>query len=556
MDVTVEEAAQRLNISVATVKRRLINKQLTGRKLGRQWVVDDSKFPASVRASGRGALQGHSLDVASALKYVSRTDLNELWVPDVLRWADHLAAPEPVLREALARASTGQCDAATEVEVPKTPLLTRAAALLSLEDRVAYQAIVGAILPVIESQLSPHVYSSRAASNSSHFFKKATQQWVLWHRKVAEQVKSGKSWVARTDLTAYFESIDHAILLSDLRSAGAAPTLLAPLRSFLAGWSRTPGRGLPQGPNASRALGNFYLGAVDHLMINTETNYSRYMDDVAVVASSKADAIAGIRRFELLCRKRGLIVSSNKTELFSGAQAIESAEDPDRQNAQYLLDSRQDQQARRALRLIFADALKSDGHLDVRAATFALWRLAQLVDRQPLRALLDRLEDLGPIARISAAYLRKFISSTDVEAAISKFIHDPEQYVSPVTEAWLFACMMEHPGPLPPTWVARARSIVRDRNGLNFHRALASNIMVLSGETEDIVWLKQELRREFDPGMLRAFLVALARVGKLDRATAASAQSRTPSLVDTVMYLTNRSFLPSLVWRGSNVRVK
>jgi len=45
MDITVEEAAHRLGISIATVKRRLQNSQLAGRKIGRQWVVDDAKLP-------------------------------------------------------------------------------------------------------------------------------------------------------------------------------------------------------------------------------------------------------------------------------------------------------------------------------------------------------------------------------------------------------------------------------------------------------------------------------------------------------------------------------
>src|SRR5258708_7676215 len=97
LDITVEEAALRLGISVATVKRRLQSQQISGRKIGRQWVVDDTKLPAPTRRGGVGPASSPHLDVPKALRHVRLTDLAELWVPDVLRWADHLAAPEAIL---------------------------------------------------------------------------------------------------------------------------------------------------------------------------------------------------------------------------------------------------------------------------------------------------------------------------------------------------------------------------------------------------------------------------------------------------------------------------
>jgi hypothetical protein len=484
------------------------------------------------------------------------TDLSELWVPDVLRWADHLATPQSIIIEATARATTGRCDAASELDVPKTPVLTRPAALLSLEDRVAYQAVVASLIPLIEGALSSRVFSSRVAPKGAYFFKKSTQQWVLWHRSIRKEVQSAGPWVARSDLTAFFEHVDHAILLSELSSSGAPSQSVAVLRDFLGMWSRTPGRGLPQGPNASRALGNFYLAAVDEIMLNNGVNYWRYMDDVMIVATSKASAIAGMRLFERQCRQRGLTLSGHKTELLSGPDAVKAGSAPERDAAQYLMDSRQEREARRALRRILKASMKSDGQVDVGGATFSLWRLAQLVDRTPLGKVLDRLEDLGPVARIGAAYLRLFLSRPEVETGLSAFLTDADRNASPVTESWIYACMVEHPGSLPGPWVTRAHAVTQDRNGLTFHRTLAAGVMSLGKNPADIAWLKRELRREYDPEMLRAYLVALARAGELDRVTAAAARVRTPSLTPTITYLANRSSLPSLVWRGQEVQIK
>jgi hypothetical protein len=170
--------------------------------------------------------------------------------------------------------------------------------------------------------------------------------------------------------------------------------------------------------------------------------------------------------------------------------------------------------------------------------------------------VITRLEDLGPIARISAAYLRLFLTRPEVEDGIAEYLSDPDRNVSPVTEAWLYACMVEHPGSIPKTWVLRARHVTQNRNGLTFHRSVAASLLALGRRHEDLSWLKRELRREYDPELVRAYLVALTRIGALDKATAHATKARMPSLEPTLNYLLNRVSLPSMVWRGQTVKVK
>ena len=80
--------------------------------------------------------------------------------------------------------------------------------------------------------------------------------------------------------------------------------------------------------------------------------------------------------------------------------------------------------------------------------------------------------------------------------------------------------------------------------------------MVLGAQAADISWVKNELRREFNPEMLRAYLVALTRIGERDRGTLAMALNRSDSLTLTVDYLRNRTTIPSLVWRGQDVKIR
>lgn len=556
MEITVEEAAQRLGISTATVKRRLKRGQIAGRKIGRQWIVEDSRLPAPTRNAKQSLFPPSMLNIGEALQFVKTTDLNELWVPDILRWADLIADPADLLTEALSRAENGTCDAAIEIEVPKTALLTRPAVMLSLADRVAYQALVSALLTATEAALSSRVYSSRATFRPPYLFKRSTKQWVQWHRRVAEEVKGGAAWVAKTDISAYFENVDHEILFRELADAGVSEPVLRPLREFLKAWSRTPGRGLPQGPNASRALGNFYLAAVDRVMLEQHANYWRYMDDVMIAAPTKALAAAGMRLFEKECRKRGLVLSAHKTKMISGTEATQAGGDPAKDWVQYLLDSDQATKAKKELRRLFRESLGEPGNIDVGGATFSLWRLALLIDKTPLPRVLAHLEELSPVARISAAYLRKFLADHRVEDSLSSFIADSSRNTSDVTESWLFACMLEHPGRPPAEWIVRARTVAKDRNSPSFHRVLAVNLMVLGAVRADISWVKGELRKQFDPEILRGYLVALARVGELDRVTLTMAGNRSAVLVPTVTYLRNRATLPSLVWRGQDVKIR
>ena len=81
------------------------------------------------------------------------------------------------------------------------------------------------------------------------------------------------------------------------------------------------------------------------------------------------------------------------------------------------------------------------------------------------------------------------------------------------------------------------------------------NVLAIGREHQDIAWVKSELVREYDPDVVRSGLAALARVRRLDNATAEAVSKRLPGLSRTVDYLKNRRALPSLVFRGRKVAV-
>lgn len=101
---------------------------------------------------------------------------------------------------------------------------------------------------------------------------------------------------------------------------------------------------------------------------------------------------------------------------------------------------------------------------------------------------------------------------------------------------------------VPDDWVAYARGVARDRTEPTYHRALAASVVGLGQRTSDITWLREAIRHEYDPAIIRAYMVALARVSALDRDLVTTVEGRTPGLRRSVAHLRGRRSLPSSIY--------
>ena len=468
--LTVEEISARFGVPVSTVRRWCSDGTLPAEKNGRQWLVRDDELPASPprsRTRKRSTTaQSSPYDVGRALQHVMSLDLREPWVPDVLDFQD-VPLDDDLLSRVSQRLNDSVVSPATEIPIPKTPFFTRSAVLLTLEDRVSYQAVVGSFAAKAEAQTYSGVYSARLPAKSGRYFfrQKGTDAWLAWRKAVQREFESGAEWLIKTDLTAYFDTISHDLLLNEVIALNVPGRTAGLLRTMLRSWAIVPGQGIPQGPNASRLLGNLYLHPVDRAMAEARYRYFRYLDDVYIVASTKKEATAAIRLFERECRLRGLLVSSSKTIPFQGKEAQEEIGGASELDAaQYLMDSDQIPEARKELRKILKNALHDDGRIDVRSARFSIWRLTLLRESSFLIPVLSRLEDLAPVATVAMTYLRKFLTRRQVIRGLTEFLRDEERTSSPYMMVHVLALVLDHPGPLPREWVAAARGFSRDRN--------------------------------------------------------------------------------------------
>lgn len=554
--VTVDEAALRLGVSVATVRRRLGAGSLAGTKVGRDWHVDVSALPAPGATSRKTRPATFTDDeLAIAARYVSGFDLTDLWVPDVLRWADHLADQPVLIAAAKARVASGMPGTATEIRIPKSETASRAGVLIDLIDRIVYQAAVNRVAARVDAATSNRVFSSRLTSDPRFFFHRYGNQWKRWRDGYMAALKASSGLVVTTDLSSYFELIDQPTLLKELEDLTGDSFAIEVLRKQFRAWGQLMHRGVPQGPNASRLLGNAYLLPVDEFMIESGYDYYRYMDDVAIVVADRAGAARATADFERACHRRGLVVSASKTKVLDYATAEAGAQSALKDAAIYFM-STGSRRAIAPLRKLFDRAVPKTGPIDIGETKFALWRLARLFHRPPLFRLLARIEHLGPVASVSAAYLVGYLALPRTVKAIGEFLNDPDRNTSAYFESWLFATILEHPGTPPDQWLSRARVVAYDKNAANYHRVLAMSALALSGKVTDIAAVRRVVASEHDPDVVRGALVALGRVSKIDTPTEAAIVARHPALVPTLTYLKGRRDLPSLVYRGRSVPVR
>ncbi len=191
------------------------------------------------------------------------------------------------------------------VAVPKNPYTTRLAAILTLSDRVVYEAIVALLRPRIETFLFGEdvVFWPRGESSP--------KRWAAFERSA---IKDGFAYVVRADVTAFYESVEHERLMDVIVEATGERDAADALAHFL---ERVMGsrRGLPQGLRPSDTLATAYLGQVDLSVIQRGLEYTRHGDDVRIATRTFNDGRAAVQCIEHELRRLGLVLNGEKTRV-------------------------------------------------------------------------------------------------------------------------------------------------------------------------------------------------------------------------------------------------
>lgn len=237
--ITIEEAGVLLGKSEQAVRRMCRLGLLPATKRGKQWLLRETAVRAAMSNGKAGSSGGSAkgFDLGAAFIDVTKYDLkeNSIRAPDVLNYADSIKAKPALLASAAARIDGQESlDLPSTIEVPKSPFFTRTVADLSTTDRVAYQAVVGAIAPEIDRDLEDGVYSARLRFRRPGVAR--TEPWKAWRIEVLDSVLDGYEYMIVTDITSYFDYIRHQILFAELRLLVGGDEVAKRLKPMLLRW--------------------------------------------------------------------------------------------------------------------------------------------------------------------------------------------------------------------------------------------------------------------------------------------------------------------------------
>jgi hypothetical protein len=145
------------------------------------------------------------------------------------------------------------------------------------EDRIIHHAVMNVLEPVFERQFIFHTYACRKGKGT--------------HAAVKFAFSTGKAnpYFLKLDMRKYFDSIDHAVLKSQLVRLIKDKKIISLLFGIIDGYCTTEGKGIPIGNLTSQFFANVYLSAMDHFILENlrPQGYARYMDDFVLWEQDK-----------------------------------------------------------------------------------------------------------------------------------------------------------------------------------------------------------------------------------------------------------------------------
>ncbi|MXV73297.1 hypothetical protein F4Z99_03340, partial [Candidatus Poribacteria bacterium] len=223
---------------------------------------------------------------------------------------------------------------ATRLYLPKPSGLQRPLSLLGIEDQILLQAIANLFAKKLYSKRQgvelKTVFSNKLSEpKDSIFFMDSWQKtYRFFQKRCIEVFDEGYVWSAHFDLSAFYDTISHDLLLSIESPRGGDTDTREVVKEWLQTWSAEDektmtGHGIPQGPIASNFLAEAFLLPIDVRLQKEEFQYLRYVDDIRLFGRTEGEVRQAAIILEQECRDRGLIPQSTKFEI----RKIKSSED-------------------------------------------------------------------------------------------------------------------------------------------------------------------------------------------------------------------------------------
>ena len=181
------------------------------------------------------------------------------------------------------------------VEIPKPDGRTRKLGIPTVLDRFIQQAIAQVLQADWDEHFHDHSYGFRPNRSANQAIRYAQTT-----------IKAGSRWVVDCDLDAFFDRVNHDVLMKRLKQRTQDDELLRLINRYLKAGVRIEGKtrrsveGVPQGGPLSPVLSNILLNDLDWELHRRGHHFARYADDFQIyVGSRKAGerVLASLQRY-------------------------------------------------------------------------------------------------------------------------------------------------------------------------------------------------------------------------------------------------------------------
>ncbi len=161
----------------------------------------------------------------------------------------------------------------------------RALCIPTVRDRVIQAAVLQMIEPILEREFEECSFAYRKG--------RSVKQAVY---KIKEYYEQGYHWIVDADIDAFFDNVDHALLLAKFKRYVSIPYIQKLIELWLKaeiwdGKSLTVlQKGIPQGSPISPVLANLFLDELDEELLRKGYKYVRYADDFVILCKRSEDA--------------------------------------------------------------------------------------------------------------------------------------------------------------------------------------------------------------------------------------------------------------------------
>jgi Reverse transcriptase (RNA-dependent DNA polymerase) len=435
-------------------------------------------------------------------------------------------------------------------ELPKAPGMVRPLAYVRPEDRLVYTALVGAAYPDIFaalawSQGTRDFAHQLAPVDKQEWIRNRFHGWKLFRRASLVNLDEGFQYVVFTDVVAYYEQVQIALLMSDLKGIGVAQPVTELLSQCLNRWAQVGGRGLPQGLEASDILAKVYLNNIDLALRNRGVVHTRYSDDIRLYAESRVDAQQLLVDLARLLRKRGLTLQSAKSEIARADTArdklqgvvpillgvrrrlvddmpnVFDSDDPYPPLADIdaaLADNPDDapiEVVRQAFQTYFLDA--SDQDFEKTLFRFLLKRLGAANDEMALPHIIRFLRSQPQETETVLAYVWRLLALPATDDLLADFLESPQGSVYPHQALQILRWVSNFGDVEAPRLLAHARKLSGDTSTPHDLRATCRKIVGNLGDQSDLEQIQADYDAAAGPLEQAQIICCLARMEKQRR---------------------------------------